>query len=102
MNKTKPARSIGYMDRNGNIVYTLPYRIEKAWYVFRMFLSYLILPERRVKRDSVEREFQRRIQLHRDWAKDVRGRDKAIARLQRQIKELKYQLRQAGGNERST
>lgn len=92
MKKTS-ARTVGYTDRNGNIVYYLPYRIERAWYIFRMFLAYLICPELRVSRDRERWNMDYVIQLRKEWNKDVRGRDKAILRLQKRIRELNRAIR---------
>lgn len=85
---------IGQMDRSGRMHYKLGYRIEKIWYEFRQFVAFLIFPEWRERFKKERYNLDYIVRQSKKHYKDVRGRDKAIFRLQKQNKKLRQLIRQ--------
>lgn len=86
--------TIGHVDKNGDVIFSKGYRFERFLYQIRQLIAFIICPELRVKADKERYNMDYIIQLRREHAKDMRSRDKAIARLQKERKNLRQSLRE--------
>lgn len=86
--------TIGHVDKNGKQHFTWGYRFEQFLYHIRQTIAVIIFPELRVKMERDRYNWNFRLMLHDERMKDVRGRDKAIARLHKKIKGLNQTIRE--------
>jgi len=82
------------MDKDGKMIFSRGYRFERFLYQIRQLIAFIICPELRVKADKERYNMDYILQLRRDHARDMRARDKAIARLQKERKNLRQALRE--------
>lgn len=86
--------TIGHMDREGKMIFSTGYKVERFLYQLRQLIAFIICPELRVKVERERYNMDYIIQIRKDHAKDMRSRDKALARLQKERKNLRQSLRE--------
>lgn len=84
---------IGHRDQHGKMHYKWGYRLELAFYHLRQLIAFIICPELRSKVEQQRFNLDYVVQTGRDHKAEVRSRDKAIARLQKERKNLRHQVR---------
>jgi hypothetical protein len=86
--------TIGHFDKDGKMIFSTGYKFERFLYHLRQCIAFIICPELRVKADKERYTLDYLVSLRKEHARDVRARDKAIARLQKERKNLRQALRE--------
>lgn len=86
--------TIGHMGHDGKMIFSAGYKIERFLYQLRQLIAFIICPELRAKVEKERYNMDYLIRVSKEHAKDMRARDKAIARLQKERKNLRQALRE--------